>query len=196
MSEIREKNLVTALNIVKGVKTKIPFGASNRLADYQASYQKNHKAIEGANPGVLDKVLGGMTFFLPLLTGANRAQQIYNETTGNAPSTPIERFRQVANITVKSKAGNCNEQSIVAFMDLYDSGIRPLSWVHLDNGKHAFVVIGRKPKSGNNPANWGDDCVVCDPWANEAYFLPADSGATILQTKWGCPTATAQFGVE
>ena len=119
--------LLQNLNVVKGVKAKVPFGASNRLADYEASYEQNRKKIEGPNPGPLDKVLGAMTFFLPLMTGANRAQQIYNEKTGQAPSNPIERFRQVANITVKSKAGNCNEQSIVAFMDLYDMGIRPLA---------------------------------------------------------------------
>jgi hypothetical protein len=196
MSEVREKYLAAALNVVKGVKSKVPFGASNRGADYDAAFDKFHKKIEGANPNALDKLLGKMTYFLPLLTGANRAQQIYNETTGEAPSNPLERFRQVANITVRTKAGNCNEQSIVAFMDLYDLGIRPLAWVHLDNGRHAFVVIGRSPKSGSNPSKWGENCVVCDPWANEAYYLPADSGAGILQTKWGCPTATPQFGVE
>lgn len=196
MSENKEKYLAAALNVVKGVKAKVPFGASNRASDYAASYQKFHQRIEGANPNILDKVLGGMTAFLPLLTGANRAQQIGNEVSGNAPSNPLERFRQIANITVKTKAGNCNEQSIVAFMDLYDLGIRPLAWVHTDNGKHAFVVIGRQPKTGSNPKDWGENCVVCDPWANEAYYLPADAGAGILQTKWGCPTATAQFGVE
>jgi len=192
----KENYLAAALNVVYGVKAKVPFGASNRFADYVESYDRHHKAIEGANPNALDKVLGGLTAFLPLMTGANRAQQIYNEVSGNAPQDPLERFRQIANITVKTKAGNCNEQSIVAFMDLYDKGIRPLAWVHLDNGRHAFVVIGRKPKTGNNPKDWGEDCVVCDPWAREAYYLPADSGAGILQTKWGCPTATPQFGVE
>jgi hypothetical protein len=195
MSETKEKYLAAALNVVKSVKTKVPFGASNRGSDYGAAYDKFHKKIEGANPNVLDKLLGSMTYFLPLLTGANRAQQIYNESTGDASSSPLDRFRQVANITVKTKAGNCNEQSIVAFMDLYDLGIRPLAWVHMDNGTHAFVVIGRPSGAGSNPANWGDNCVVCDPWANEAYYLPADKGAGILQTKWGCPTATPEFGV-
>jgi len=196
MPDNKGKYLAAALTVVKGVKIKVPFGASNRGSDYAASFDKFHKKIEGANPNVLDKVLGRMTYFLPLLTGANRAQQIYNETTGDAPSNPLDRFRQIANITVSTKAGNCNEQSIVAFMDLYNLGIRPLAWVHMDNGRHAFVVIGRKPKSGSNPTNWGDECVVCDPWANEAYYLPADSGAGILQTKWGCATATPHFGVE
>jgi hypothetical protein len=196
MSDVREKYLAAALNVVKGVKAKVPFGASNRGADYDASYEKFHKKIEGANPNALDKLLGKMTYFLPLLTGANRAQQIYNEKSGNAPSNELERFRQIANITVRTKAGNCNEQSIVAFMDLYDLGIRPIAWMYLDNGRHAFVVVGRKPKTDNNPANWGDDCVVCDPWAGEAYYLPSDTGAGLLQTKWNCATATAQFGVE
>src|SRR5215203_2643896 len=196
MSEVREKYLAAAMNVVKGVKAKVPFGASNRGADYDAAFDKFHQKIEGTNPNLLDKLLGKMTYFLPLLTGANRAQQIYNEKTGNAPANELERFRQIANITVRTKAGNCNEQSIVAFMDLYDLGIRPISWMYLDNGRHAFVVIGRTPKTDSNPASWGENCVVCDPWAGEAYYLPADKGAGILQTKWSCPTATPQFGVE
>src|SRR5215204_254691 len=169
MSETREKYFAAALNVMKGVKGKVPFGASNRGADYDAAFDKFHKQIEGANPNALDKLLGKMTYFLPLLTGANRAQQIYNEKTGSAPSDELERFRQIANITVRTKAGNFNEQSIVAFMDLYDLGIRPISWMYLDNGRHAFVVVRRIPKTDNNPANWGDDCVVCDPGAGEAY---------------------------
>ena len=201
MSEVREKYLAAAMNVVKGVKAKVPFGASNRGSDYDAAYEKFHKKIEGANPNALDKLLGKMTWFLPLMTGANRAQQIYAEKTGEMPAgdsdaQKLERMRKVANITVKSKAGNCNEQSIVAFMDLYDLGIRPLAWVYMDNGRHAFVVIGRPSGTGSNPSNWGDDCVVCDPWANEAYYLPADTGAGILQAKWGCPTATPEFGVK
>jgi hypothetical protein len=43
---------------------------------------KNFIKIEGANPNALDKLLGKMTYFLPLLTGANRAQQIYNGKDG------------------------------------------------------------------------------------------------------------------
>lgn len=196
MSDDVTSRLAAAKNAVSYVKAKVPYGASNRLSDYGESYEKNAKKIEGANPNALDKVLGGMTAFLPLLTGANRGQQIWNEATGNAPSDPIARFRQIAEITTRTGAGNCNEQSIVAFMFLYDRGLRPLAWMHLTNGKHAFVVIGRTPKSGIDPKEWGDGAVVCDPWNNEAYALPAAEGSGILQTKWGCPTAKAQFGVE
>lgn len=188
--------LSAAKTAVSFVKEKVRFGASNRPGDYGASYDRNRKAIEGENPGPVDKVMGAMTAFLPLLTGANRAQQIWNETTGNAPSDPIARFRQISDITIRTGAGNCNEQSITAFIHLYDRGIRPLAWMHLTNGRHAFVVLGRTPKSGDDPSKWGDTAVVCDPWNNEAYALPAVQATSILQTKWSCPTATAQFGVE
>jgi hypothetical protein len=188
--------LAAARTAVAHVKTVVPFGASNRAADYAESYEKHHKAIEGKDPNVLDKALGGMTAFLPLLTGANRALQIKDEISGSAATDVIGRFRQISDLTMRTKAGNCNEQSITAFVYLYDRGIRPLAWMHLTNGKHAFVVLGRTAKSGDDPSKWGDTAVVCDPWNNEAYFLPAVQGQGILQTKWGCGTATAVFGVE
>ena len=191
----KENYLAAALNVVYGVKEKVPFGASNRLSDFVESYDRHHKKVEGANPGVVDKVMGGMTAFLPLMTGANRAVQIYDEIAGNASLDKLERYRQIANLTVKMKAGNCFEQAIVAFIDLYDRGIRPVAIMYMDNRRHAFVLIGRPSRTENHPSKWGDECVVCDPWAREAYYLPADTGAGILQTKWGCPTATAEFGV-
>lgn len=188
--------LAAAKTAVASVKTMVPFGASNRAADYVESYEKNRKAIEGKDPNILDKSLGVMTGFLPLLTGANRAIQIGDEVSGNAAKDMLGRFRQIFEITKRTKAGNCNEQSITAFVCLYDQGVRPLAWMHLTNGKHAFVVLGRTPKSGDDPSKWGDSAVVCDPWNNEAYVLPADRGQGILQGKWGCGTATAVFGVE
>jgi hypothetical protein len=188
--------LAAARTAVASVKAMVPFGASNRPADYVESYEKNRKAIEGKDPNVLDKTLGVMTGFLPLLTGANRAIQIGNEVSGNAATDMLGRFRQISEITKRTKAGNCNEQSITAFVHLYDQGFRPLSWMHLTNGKHAFVVLGRTPKSGDDPSKWGDGAVVCDPWNNEAYALPAEQGQSILRAKWGCGTATAVYGVE
>ena len=190
------RTVAAAANAVTYVKTNVPFGASNRAGDYVESYEKNRKAIEGQNPNALDKLLGGMTAFLPLLTGANRALQIKDELSGKAATDVIGRFRQISALTIRTKAGNCNEQSITAFIFLYDLGIRPLAWMHLTNGKHAFVVIGRKPGSGDDPSGWGDEAVVCDPWNREAYALPAVQGPGILQAKWSCKSATAVFGVE
>lgn len=191
-----KSNLAVAKEAVAWVKTAVPFGASNRGEDYVESWKKNRKKIEGPDPGVLDRVLGGMTAFLPLLTGANRAMQIKGEVTGTAAPDYLSRFRQIYEITLRTKAGNCNEQSITAFVWLLDRGVRPLAWMHLTNGKHAFVVVGRKPGSGDDPSKWGDTAVVCDPWAGEAYPLPAEKGVALLQSRWGCSTAKAEFGVE
>ncbi len=188
--------LAAAANAVAYVRGKVPYGASNRGSDYVESWEKNHAKIEGPDPGLVDRAMGGMTAFLPLLTGANRALQIWNEVSGNAPSDPIARFRQVAGITMRVGAGNCNEQSITAFVYLHDLGVRPLAWMHLTSGTHAFVLVGRTARSGDDPANWGDSAVVCDPWNKESYVLPAAQGKGILQSKWGCGTATAVFGVE
>ena len=187
--------LAAAKIAVSFVKAKVPFGASNRLDDYGESYRRHAKKIEGENPGLLDKVLGGMTAFLPLLTGANRAQQIWNEKSGNAPSDPISRFRQIAEITTRTKAGNCTEQSITAFVYLYDLGTRPLAWINMIGRDHAFVLVGMAAMSGDDPAKWGDATVVCDPWNNEAYTLPAETGASILQTKWGTSKVHAVYEV-
>ena len=49
--------LAAARTAVAHVKTVVPFGASNRAADYVESYEKNQKAIEGKDPNVLDKAL-------------------------------------------------------------------------------------------------------------------------------------------
>ena len=191
-----KSNLAVAKEAVAWVKTAVPFGASNRGEDYVESWKKNRKKIEGPDPGVLDRVLGGMTAFLPLLTGANRAMQIKGEVTGTAAPDYLSRFRQIYEITLRTKAGNCNEQSITAFVWLLDRGVRPLAWMHLTTGKHAVVVVGRKPGSGDDPSKWGDTAVVCDPWAGEAYPLPAEKGVALLQSRWGCSTARAEFGVE
>jgi hypothetical protein len=60
--------------------------------------------------------------------------------------------------------GNCGEQSAIAFMYLKRQGTFPLDWMEVNNYEHAFVIIGRAPKSDTrNHATWGTDAVICDP---------------------------------
>ena len=80
----KENYLAAALNVVYGVKDKVPFGASNRLSDFVESYDRHHKKVEGANPNVFDKFMGGMTAFLPLMTGANILQTKWGCPTATA----------------------------------------------------------------------------------------------------------------
>ena len=84
--------------------------------------------------------------------------------------------------------GNCGEQSAIAFMWLYNKGIRPLEWMRFTDADHAFVVVGRawnKSFDWDVP-NWGPSAVVCDPWKKRAYR------AVDLKSVWpGCtPTIT------
>lgn len=79
--------------------------------------------------------------------------------------TMLDKMRIIANETKSQKCGNCGEFSVLAFMYLYDKGVRPLDWVSLVGGDHAFVVIGRDAKSdAKNFLTWGVSAVICDPW--------------------------------
>lgn len=61
--------------------------------------------------------------------------------------------------------GNCGEQSAIAYMYLKQQKTFPLDWMEVNNYQHAFVIIGRAPRSDTrNAATWGDDAIICDPW--------------------------------
>lgn len=79
----------------------------------------------------------------------------------------IDYIRYVAASGRKAKCGNCGELSALAFIFLYDNGVRPLDWMEIKNGDHNFVLIGRKKtRDITDPRTWGARCVVSDPWKN------------------------------
>lgn len=68
-------------------------------------------------------------------------------------------------------AGNCGEQSALAYTYLRDRGIRPIDWCHFTdwNKDHAFVILDAKaPIRPDNFAQWSDGAVLCDPWGGRA----------------------------
>jgi hypothetical protein len=86
----------------------------------------------------------------------------------------------VDKIAAKAKSygcGNCFEKSAVAFVYLRDKGIKPLDWVTLLNGDHAFVLIGRSDTDHGSGTiidvkdldRWAKNVAVCDPWAEKVY---------------------------
>jgi peptidoglycan hydrolase-like protein with peptidoglycan-binding domain len=77
--------------------------------------------------------------------------------------TTLDYYRIKANLAKKDGCGNCGENSILAFMFLYDMGVRPIDRMSID-ADHAFVVIGRTNKDDHDWKNWGSAAVVCDPW--------------------------------
>ncbi|QDU25918.1 hypothetical protein ETAA8_09900 [Anatilimnocola aggregata] len=78
--------------------------------------------------------------------------------------TVLDEYRIIAANAKKNGCGNCGENSIVAFMFLYDMGVRPIERVAAFED-HAFVIIGRANVKINDYANWGPHAVLCDPWA-------------------------------
>ena len=72
----------------------------------------------------------------------------------------------------KYGAGNCGEQSAIAFQYLRARQVEPLTWTRWSVGNHAFVLLG-KP-ANDTPANakdWISNVVVCDPWKGVVGFL-------------------------
>jgi hypothetical protein len=76
----------------------------------------------------------------------------------------LDKIRIIANTARKNKCGNCGEFSALAFIYLYDLGVRPLDWMGLLGGDHAFVVIGRQAGKATDWKKWGAAAVVCDAW--------------------------------
>jgi hypothetical protein len=86
-----------------------------------------------------------------------------------------ERIKVAAIWAEHSGCGNCGEQSAIAYEWLRRCGVLPLEYMVFQAPKdHAFVVVGRDPGSvAAQPATWGPNAVVCDPWKNKAYLASA-----------------------
>lgn len=91
--------------------------------------------------------------------------------------TMINQMRVVSDEATANLCGNCAEFSIVAFVYLYDRQVRPLDWVSVKSGDHAFLIIGRKPGDINDSSSWGADAAICDPWAQGFRSGDIASGA-------------------
>jgi hypothetical protein len=97
------------------------------------------------------------------------------EIAAKGATTILDQFRIMANNAKKNACGNCGENSVLAFMFLYDMGVRPIDRMGVDKD-HAFVVIGRKTGDANDFKSWGPDAAVCDPWAQGFRYNDISSG--------------------
>jgi hypothetical protein len=134
---------------VRYVKERVPTGAANKWSD-----------ILESKGGSLLCVLG------------NRLSRDVAQLVGYRPQATKGKLdiEIIAYYTEETGCGNCMEQSAVAFTYLLRLGVRPLDWMQITNGDHAFVVVGRKSDSvDSDPESWGVDAAVCDPWYKAAY---------------------------
>jgi hypothetical protein len=111
----------------------------------------------------------------------------------------LDLLRIESDMAKIKKRGNCDENSAIAFMFLYDMGVRPIERF-LADADHDFVVIGRNDVDPNDYAQWGNTCVVADPWAqglargNNDWGTYGGSGK-IIQDKLIALFGTSQFSL-
>ena len=97
----------------------------------------------------------------------NKEWQAIDAQTGGVQD--LQDIQILSDLAEQHGCGNCGELTAVTFICLYHLSVRPLDYMILKPPlDHAFVVIGRNGNKDNDifGRNWGDDAVVCDPWAS------------------------------
>jgi hypothetical protein len=62
-------------------------------------------------------------------------------------------------------AGNCGEQSALAFSYLKSRLVQPIDWAHFNNRDHAFVLINRPKDLVNQKLRENlNQVILCDPY--------------------------------
>ena len=80
-----------------------------------------------------------------------------------------QTIEKIAGYAQHTKVGNCEQMACLAFVFLKElMPDKSIELVTTDN--HMFVVIGRDQKKAiDNPAEYGSEAVICDPWARRSY---------------------------
>jgi hypothetical protein len=134
------------------------------------------KMVYGSSNDVR-KITGPVSFVKNIGVG------FINQIARNEADVEIDRLRVAdydtrrqmeiwAEKAEKYGAGNCGEQSAIAFVHLRKKSVEPITWTRWSSGNHAFVLLG-KPQNGTakNVNDWIKGVVVCDPWKGVAGFL-------------------------
>jgi hypothetical protein len=102
----------------------------------------------------------------------NRSIKILRDTIRNISSKPLALNQKLDAIEDEIKntgCGNCGEYCYLVYNYCLKNNI-PAEVFRIENGGHAFVVIGRSVDS--NPADhttWGNQAVVCDAWLGNVF---------------------------
>lgn len=94
----------------------------------------------------------------------------------------FEFVEAVAIRALKTRIGNCGENSAYAFLTLMedidiDSNVKikleRCSYKEVPNERrdHAFVILNRTDGNLDDISTWNDDAVICDPWVGQAYTV-------------------------
>ena len=95
-----------------------------------------------------------------------------------------------------SGAGNCGEQSEIAYSYFYKKHVYPVDFisgrtdrVYYDGrpSDHAFLALGIVRGPGfdiKDHSTWGGDVIICDPWINQTRELADYWGLGIFDHTW------------
>ncbi|HHF0526988.1 TPA: hypothetical protein ACTUT5_003839 [Legionella anisa] len=88
------------------------------------------------------------------------------------------RFETTVEVSSESHFGSCHELAFQALDYILKANSEINAEIFsiqraasdIDSGDHEFLVLNRKqPSDPKRPETWGDDAVICDPWANKVY---------------------------
>ncbi|HAU1574335.1 TPA: hypothetical protein JBI85_11355 [Legionella pneumophila] len=145
------KNLNEALSAIKYVKSKLIYGSNTEQDSKKPNWE----------PGRI----------IHLRKEVHEQAVAYARShNGKAGFDIISKLTHAA--LLKYGFGNCGEQAQTAFCFLQSRRVAPLDYCQTSIGEHCLIVIGRV--SGSDPndiSTWGEEAVICDPWAEKAYPL-------------------------
>lgn len=146
-------------------------------AQFAVAYVKS-KMVDGADNHIWDIFTSGLDSrsCVPEMRDSYRTD-FYNRQPA------AERIKVAAMWAEASGCGNCGEQAAIAYQWLLRNSVLPVEFMQFAKPKdHNFVVLGRIASSDvAQPATWGPDAVICDPWKNRSYL------AIMLNQIWpGC----------
>ncbi|RJP52911.1 MAG: hypothetical protein C4583_05830 [Anaerolineaceae bacterium] len=194
--------LAAARAAVDSVKASLRYGAGNRADDREATYQRergnfeNHAEKLGYGPGSVWAAGQLSRYVAEIKVIAMRLEDFFGALPALPASQKVQRIRQISDQAKRYGAGNCSDQACVAFIELYDAGIRPLDIMYLTNGKHGFVAIGKEAAGNEDPSTWGGSTVICDPWNHDAYHLLPGMANGLLLTKMNCNCSKASSQIR
>jgi hypothetical protein len=176
--------LAEARNALQYVRVLLPLGAGNNFSDGKSPVVRVlvEARVASVRPAMMMEDVG--------LIASHKILSLFGLRLSEADK--VSHLRKISGISVNAMCGNCSDQATVAFVYLYDRGVRPIDLMFLTNEKHAFVVIGREKESTTKPSTWGSAAIVCDPWNDEAYPLVPEIAETTLLEKMKCNCSEAK----
>lgn len=96
----------------------------------------------------------------------------------NGESDMLAMYNSVIEVSKKYSLGNCYELTFQAldyilnkYPEMPAEVYKLANLNELDDGIHAFLVLNRDPKSSMfEPETWGENAIICDPWAKDVYL--------------------------